>query len=151
RKGEVTGEIEALTSRLMLIEGECRRLQEEDARLRAEFDQSALLLRTAEESYAEKLAGANAADVEIESSRAEFLDEAEVAERVREIARQLEVGRERLWQEAEGPAGEGDRAASEHAERNLEAERFSLELADARARVAKLQAERETAVDGVVR
>src|ERR1700754_582366 len=70
RKGEVTAEIEALTARLVLIEGECRRLQEEDARLRAEFDQSALLLRTAEESYAEKLAGANAAEVEIESSRA---------------------------------------------------------------------------------
>ena len=60
RKGEVTAEIEALTSRLVLIEGECRRLQDEDARLRAEFDQSALLLRTAEESYAGKLAGANA-------------------------------------------------------------------------------------------
>ena len=42
RKGEVTAEIEALTSRLVLIEGECRRLQEEDARLRAEFDQSAV-------------------------------------------------------------------------------------------------------------
>ncbi|HEX7772932.1 MAG TPA: AAA family ATPase, partial [Pyrinomonadaceae bacterium] len=52
RKGEVTAEIEALTSRLVLLETECRRLQQEDARLREEFDQSALLLRTAEESYA---------------------------------------------------------------------------------------------------
>ena len=49
RKGEVTAEIEALTSRLVLIESECRRLQDEDARLRAEFDQSALLLKSAEE------------------------------------------------------------------------------------------------------
>src|SRR5215213_3775774 len=40
RKGEVTAEIEALTSRLVLIEAECRRLQQEDARLREEFDQS---------------------------------------------------------------------------------------------------------------
>ena len=55
RKGEVTAEIEALTSRLVLIEAECRRLQQEDARLREEFDQSALLLRTAEESYAKSL------------------------------------------------------------------------------------------------
>src|SRR5262249_33949536 len=46
RKGEVTAEIEALTSRLVLIESECRRLQQEDARLREESDQSALLLRT---------------------------------------------------------------------------------------------------------
>src|SRR5215212_298227 len=66
RKGEVAAEIEALTTRLVLVESECRRLQQEDARLRQEFDQSALLLRTAEESYAEKLAAANAAEIEIE-------------------------------------------------------------------------------------
>src|SRR5688572_6327248 len=68
RKGEVSAEIEALTSRLVLIEAECRRLQQEDARLRTEFDQSALLLRGAEESYAEKLAAANAAETEIENA-----------------------------------------------------------------------------------
>src|SRR6201988_2500309 len=151
RKGEVTAEIEALTSRLVLIEGECHRLQEEDARLRAEFDRSALLLRTAEESYAEKLAAANAAEVEIESSRSDLLAQTAVAERVREIARQLETTLERLSQQAEGLAREGDRAASQHAERKLEAEKFARELADARGRVAKLQAERDTAVDAVVR
>ena len=151
RKGEVAAEIEALTSRLVLIEGECRRLQEEDARLRAEFDQSALLLRTAEESYSEKLAASNAAEVEIESSRADLLAQTAIAERVREIARQLETTLERLSQQAEGLAREGDRAASQHAERKLEAEKFARELADARGRVAKLQAERETAVDAVVR
>ena len=151
RKGEVTAEIEALTSRLVLIETECRRLQQEDARLREEFDQSALLLRTAEESYAEKLAAANAAEIEIESARAELLSQTAIAERLREIARQLETTLERLSQQAEGLAREGDRAASQHAERKLEAERFSRELGDARARVAKLQAERETAVDAVVR
>ena len=151
RKGEVTSEIEALTSRLVLIEAECRRLQEEDARLREEADQSALVLRTAEESYAEKLAAANAAEIEIESARSELLSQTAIAERVREIARQLEATLDRLAQQAEGLAREGDRAASQHAERKLEAERLSLELLDARARVSKLQAERETAVDAVVR
>jgi chromosome segregation protein len=151
RKGEVTAEIEALTSRLVLIEAECRRLQQEDARLREEFDQSALLLRTAEESYAGKLAAANAAEIEIENARSELLSQTAIAERVREIARQLEATLDRLFQQAEGLAREGDRAASQHAERKLEAERFARELGDARARVAKLQAERETAVDAVVR
>ncbi|HEX5873642.1 MAG TPA: AAA family ATPase, partial [Pyrinomonadaceae bacterium] len=151
RKNEVAAEIEALRSRLVLIEAECRRLQEEDARLRQEADQSALVLRTAEESYAEKLAGANAAEIEIESARAELLSQTAVAERVREIARQLETTLERLGQQAEGLAREGDRAASQHAERKLEAEKFARELGDARGRVAKLQAERETAVDAVVR
>src|SRR5215510_7404714 len=151
RKGEVTAEIEALTSRLVLIEAECRRLQQEDAKLREEADQSALLLRTAEDSYAEKLANANAAEIEIESARSELLSQTAIAERVREIARQLEATLERLSHQAEGLAREGDRAASQHAERKLEAERFARELGDARARVAKLQAERETAVDAVVR
>ena len=151
RKGEVTAEIDALTSRLVLIEAECRRLQQEDARLREEFDQSALQLRTAEESYAGKLAAANAAEIEIENARAELLSQTAIAERVREIARQLEATLDRLSQQAEGLAREGDRAASQHAERKLEAERFARELGDARARVAKLQAERETAVDAVVR
>jgi chromosome segregation protein len=151
RKGEVTAEIEALTSRLVLIEAECHRLQHEDARLREEFDQSALVLRTAEESYAEKLSAANAAEIEIESSRAELLSQTAIAERVREIARQLETTLERLSQQAESLAREGDRAASQHAERKIEAEKYARELGDARARVAKLQAEREMAVDAVVR
>lgn len=151
RKAEVSAEIEALTSRLVLIESECGRLQQEDARLREEADQSALVLKTAEDSYAERLAAANAAEIEIESARSELLSQTAIAERVREIARQLEGTLERLAQQAEGLAREGDRAASQHAERKLEAERFARELGDARARVTKLQAERETAVDAVVR
>jgi chromosome segregation protein len=151
RKGEVTAEIDALTTRLVLIEAECHRLQREDAKLREEADQSALLLRTAEDSYAAKLASGNAAEVEIESARAELLSQTAIAERLREIARQLEATLQRLFQQAEGLAREGDRAASQHAERKLEAERFARELGDARARVANLQAERETAVDAVVR
>jgi chromosome segregation protein len=151
RRGEVTAEIEALTSRLVLIEAECLRLQQEDARLREESDRSAAELRTAEESYAGKLAAATAAEAEIENARADLLSQTAIAERVREIARQLESTLERLGQQAEGLAREGDRAASQHAERKLEAEELSRELSDARARVARLQAERETAVDAVVR
>src|SRR5690242_1318363 len=151
RKGEVTAEIEALTARLVLIEAECHRLQQEDARLREESDRSALSLRTAEETYADKLSAATAAEIEIENARAELLSQTAVAERLREIARQLATTLERLSQQAEGLAREGDRAASQHAERKLEAERFTFELAETRARVARLQREREAAVDAVVR
>lgn len=151
RKGEVAAEIEALTARLVLIEAECLRLQQEDARLREEADRSAAELRTAEESYSEKLAGTTAAEAEIENARAELLSQTAIAERVREIARQLEGTLERLSQQAEGLAREGDRAASQHAQSKLEADRFSRELTDARERVGRLQAERETAVHAVVR
>ena len=151
RKGEVSGEIEALTARLVLIEAECHRLQTEDARLREESDRSALSLRTAEETYAERLAASTAAESKIENARGDLLSQTAIAERLREIARQLETTLERLAQQAEGLAREGDRAASQHAERKLEAQKFAGELADARTRVARLQAERETAVDSVVR
>src|SRR5688572_5744287 len=151
RKGEVSAEIEALTARLVLIEAECHRLQHEDARLREESDRSALVLRTAEETYAEKLSAATAAEIEIENARGELLSQTAIAERLREIARQLETTLERLSQQAEGLAREGDRAASQHAERKLEAQRLAGELADARGRVSRLQTERETAVDAVVR
>ena len=151
RKGEVTAEIEALAARLVLIEAECHRLQHEDARLREEADRSALALRTAEESYAERLTAATAAETEIETARAELLSQTAIAERLHEIARQLETTLERLFQQAEGLAREGDRAASQHAEKRIEADRFAGELADARGRVARLQAEREAAVDAVVR
>ena len=151
RKSEVTAEIEILTSRLILIESECRRLQAEDLKLREEADLSALSLRTAEESYAARVSGAATAEAAIESARADLLSQTAMAERLREIARQLEATLERLSQQAEGLAREGERAASQHRERKLEAEKFALELGDARERVARLQAERESAVDAVVR
>ena len=151
RKVEVTSEIEALTARLILVEAECRRLQDEDAKLRQEWDQSALSLRAAEESYAEKLSSTSAAEGEIESARSELLTQTAIAERLREIARQLEGILERLAAQSEGLAKEGERAATQHAERKIEAESFTHELSLARERVSKLQIEREAAVDNVVK
>lgn len=150
RKAEVTAEIEALTARLGLIETECLRLQEEDARLREAADESSLILRGAEESYAGKLATSTAAESEIETARTELLSQTAMAERLREIARQLEGTLARLSQQAEGLAKEGERAAVQLEERRKESEEFALELGDARERVTKLQAEREAAVDNVV-
>ena len=151
RKHEVTAEIEALTARLVLIESDCSRLQVEDAKLREEADQTSQSLLLAEESYASRISAAVAAEAEIESARSNLLAQTALAERLREIARQLAGTLERLSQQAEGLAREGERAATQHKERKLEAERFARELAEARARVGRLQAERESAVDAVVR
>src|SRR6266536_3567010 len=73
RKSEVSAEIDALSERLVLVETECKRLQEDDARLRSETDDSVASLRWAEESYAEKLSLAAKAEAEIESARADLL------------------------------------------------------------------------------
>jgi chromosome segregation protein len=150
RKSEVGAEIDALSERLGLVEAECKRLHEDDARLRTEADQSVASLRTAEESYAEKLAIAAKAEAEIESARADLLKHTAVAERLREIARQLEGTLERLGVQAEGLAREGERAAAQHAERQAEADAFNIEINAARQHIATLHAERERAVDAVV-
>jgi chromosome segregation protein len=150
RKNEVGAEIEALSQRLVLVEAECKRLQEDDGRLRVEADQSVASLRTAEESYAEKLALAVKAETEIERARADLLEHTAVAERLREITRQLEGTLERLSVQAEGLAREGERAVAQHAERKLEAEAFNHEVTAARVHITTLQAERERAVDAVV-
>jgi len=150
RKNEVTAEIDGLSGRLVLVEAECKRLQEDDQRLRSESEQSAASLRTAEESYAEKLAMAAKAEAEIESARADLLKHTAVAERLREIARQLEGTLERLRVQAEGLSREGERAAAQHAERQAEADAFSKEINAAREYISMLHAERERAVDAVV-
>jgi len=150
RNSEVSAEIEALSERLILIEAECKRLQEDDGRLRSEADESAAGLRTAEESYAEKLSIALRAETEIENARAELLKHTAVAERLREIARQLEGTLERLAVQAEGLAREGERAAVQHADARAEADAFRKEIDSARQHISTLAVERERAVDAVV-
>ncbi len=150
RKHEVAAEIEALSERLVLVEVECKRLQEDDARLRSEAELSAASLRNAEESYAGKIELASTAEIEIENARAELLKHTAVAERLREIARQLEGTLERLAVQADGLAREGERAAAQHAERQSEAESFNSEMNSAREHISKLNSERERAVDAVV-
>ncbi len=150
RKVEIESEITALASRLVLVEAECTRLQEQDATLRSEAEATALALRTAEEAHAAKLALAGNAETEIESARAELLQHTAIAERLREIARQLEGTIERLATQYEGLAREGERAATQHSERVTEWERFGAEVAAAREHISQLNAERETAVHAVV-
>jgi chromosome segregation protein len=150
RKSEVTAEIDALSERLILVKAECERLREDDARLRSEAEQSAASLRTAEESYAEKLSLASKAEADIENARADLLKHTALAERLREIARQLGGTLERLAVQAEGLAREGERAAAQHAERQAEADAFRQEINTAREHITKLNAERERAVDAVV-
>ncbi len=150
RKSEVETEIEALAARLVLVESECRRLQEEDARLRTEADETTLSLRLVEETHAAKLDIAANAEAAFESARAELLKHTAVAERLREIARQLEGTLERLAIQADGLAREGERAVAQHSERQSEAEKLNLEVTAAREHIAQLNKEREVAVDAVV-
>ena len=150
RRVDVESEMEAVRERLTSVDAECASLREQDARQRAASEESALILQSAEASYAQKITEALAAEAEIERARAELLTHTAVAERLMEIGRQLDAALERLTVQAEGLAREGERAALAHAERTTEAESLAQEIATARERLSHLMAEREAAVDKVV-
>lgn len=150
RKTQVARDVEALSARLVLIEAECRRLQDEDMRLRNEADTSALLLGKAEEAHSIKLALAQGTEARIEREREELLKQTAVAERLREIAYQLTENLERLALQTEGLSREGERAAQAYADRRTAAEKSTEELNTVKENLSRLMAERESAVDAVV-
>jgi chromosome segregation protein len=150
RRAEIQREVEALSTRLVTIESELERLRAADSRLSAENEQTTSALRQAEESHAHSLTEVATAEEEIEAARAELLTHTVAAERLSELARQLEGALEKLEQQAEGLAREGERANAAYTERSAEAEKLNQEVAATREKLAKLVAEREAALKAVV-
>jgi len=110
RRTEIGREISALTDRLTVIGSELERLYALDSTLTAENEQTTSRLRTAEETHAGKLTEIAQAETEIETSRAELLKHTVAAERLHDLARQIESSLEKFAQQAEGLAREGERA-----------------------------------------
>jgi chromosome segregation protein len=150
RRVEIEREIEALNARLVVINSELERLRLLDSQLASENEQTALALSAAEETHAAKIAQVIHAENEIESARGELLRHTAGAERLHELARQLENSLEKLVQQAEGLEREGERAAAAHTERQSEADKLSQQIATARQKLANLTTEREAAVKAVV-
>src|SRR5437660_490176 len=150
RRTEIEKEVESLSARLVVVDSELERLRGIEAQLTSENEQMTAALRAAEESHAQKLALVADAENEIESARAELLRHTAAAERLHELARQLENSLEKLSQQADGLAREGERAAAAHNERKTEFERLTDQITIARAKLASLIAEREAAVRAVV-
>jgi len=150
RRTEIEKELGSLTARLAAIDAELARLQELDLRLTSESRKTLESLRTAEEAHALRLIQVAAVEDKIEAARVELLTHTAAAERLSELARQHESSLEKLSQQAEGLAREGERAAAAHAERIAEADRVSREIISAREKLARLIDERETAVKAVV-
>ncbi|MFS8084439.1 MAG: chromosome segregation protein SMC, partial [Acidobacteriota bacterium] len=150
RRLDIEREVEALSARLVVVEGELERLRRLDATLDAENQQATVALRLAEEAHAQKLAEVSQAETQIETARLELLTHTAAAERLNELARQLENALEKLTQQAEGLAREGERAAAAHAQRTAEAGKLSQEIGAAREKLARLIAERQAALTAVV-
>lgn len=150
RRTEIEMEVAALEARLLIIESELTRLRQAEAQLSADNEQAVLALRSAEDSHALKLGEVAHAESEIESARAQLLTHTAGVERLNELARQLEHGLEKLTQQAEGLAREGERAAAAHADRTAEAEKLNQQIIVTRAKLGRLTTEREAAVKAVI-
>src|SRR6266446_5984723 len=150
RRAEIEREVEALNGRRSVVESELERLRQLEAQLSAENEQATAKLQSAEGAYAQKLALVAQGENEIETARMELLTHTAASERLNELTRQLENALEKLAQQAEGFAREGERAAAAHAERTAETQRLNQQVSAARVKLGRLTAERETAVRAVV-
>src|SRR3984893_6544182 len=150
RRTEIEKEVEALSARLVVFESELERLRQAEAKLSADNEQAIISLRSAEHSHAHKLNEVAQAENQIETARVELLTHTAAVERLNELARQLENALEKLTQQAEGLAREGERAAAAHAERRSEAEKLNLQISTTRQKLGRLTAEREAAIRAVV-
>src|SRR3989440_4130137 len=150
RRAEIEREVEALNERRSVFETELERVRQLDAQLSAENEKATAELRSAEGAYAQKQALVAQGENEIEIARIELLTHTAASERLNELRRQLENALEKLAQQAEGLAREGERAASAHAERTAEKQRLNQQISAAREKLGRLTNERETAVRAVV-
>jgi len=150
RRVEIEREVEALSARFVVVGSELERLRQIDATLNSDHEQATSVLRTSEEAHALKLSEVAQAENDIETARLELLTHTAAAERLNELARQLESALEKLTQQAEGLAREGERAAAAHAQRTAEAGKLNQEILAAREKLAKLTAEREVALKAVI-
>ncbi|MGI8656878.1 MAG: chromosome segregation protein SMC [Pyrinomonadaceae bacterium] len=146
RRADVENEIKAVQSRLESVEADTERLREHEGTERAASEASAIALREAEAAYNEQLARVALAETEIETARAGLLTHTAMSERLMEIGRQLDATLERLAQQAETYAREGERAAAAHSERAAEAETLNAEIETSRQRLAAMISEREAAI-----
>jgi len=146
RRADVENEMGAIQARLESVGVDIARLHEQEVTERAAFETSALSLRDAETAYNDRLAQVALAETEIETARAGLLTHTAMTERLMEIARQLEATLERLAQQAETYAREGERAAAAHSERAAEAETLNSEIETSRHRLAAMMSEREAAI-----
>lgn len=150
RRTEIEKEAEALSARLVVVDSELQRLRQVESKLSTDNEEAIIALRAAEDSHARKLGEVAQAENEIETARVELLTHTAAVERLNELARQLEHALEKLSQQAEGLAREGERAAAAHAERKAEAEKLNLQISNTREKLGRLTAERAAAIKAVV-
>jgi chromosome segregation protein len=150
RRTEIESELTVVRERLSNVIVECKRLRDEEAAICTVSEESALVLQTVENRYGQRVFEVAKAEELIERTRSELLKHTAASERLMEIARQLDAAIDRLALQDDGLLREGERAATNHAERVAESETLDDEIARARENLARLTTEREEAVHKVI-
>jgi chromosome segregation protein len=149
RRAEVLNNCEKIKERLSFLLNECESLSEQDNLQRNANEEISVRLQSAETTYSLRLKEAEEAESEIENARQELLNHTAVAERLREIGRQLENALEKLAQQAESYEKEGERAKAIHDEHLAESEKLNREIEAAKERLQLLKDERALVTQGV--
>ncbi len=142
RRAELLHDCETIKERLNVLKKESEVLSDQDNLQRKANTESESRLQSAENSYAMRLKDAENAEAEIERARQDLLTHTAVAERLREIARQLETAIEKLEQQKGAYKKEGERARAIHDEHLAESEKLKKEIESAKMRLDKLKDER---------
>lgn len=142
RRAEILRDSEAIRERIATLTTESESLREEDSIQRNANEESAVRLSSAETAYASRLKETEDAEAEIEHARQELLNHTAVAERLREIGRQLENALEKLAEQAESYKREGERVRAVHNDFVSESEKLNQEIEAAKERLQNLKTER---------
>lgn len=149
RRAEILRDSEAIRERIATLTTESESLREEDSVQRNANEESAVRLSSAETAYASRLKETEEAEAEIEHARQELLNHTAVAERLREIGRQLENALEKLAEQAESYKREGERVRAVHNDFVSESEKLNQEIEAAKERLQNLKNERATHTERV--
>ena len=137
-------EIGQSQERVKTLGVELEKLRRDEQHETSEHGKAEVELRASEDEHRREAASLAAIETSIEKLRAELMQHTGAAERFDEIARQLENNIERLEMRADGLQKEGVRADETHAANQQQAETLAKDLAVEEAKLAGLNAEKET-------
>ena len=143
RSATLKGEIEATEQRLKVFNSEIERLKKDEQTERAEAEKAEISLHEAESKYQIKVKDLRELEGKLETERAELMAHTSAVGRFAEIELQLANTIERLKERLEGLHRENVRAAETHHEHTEEAKKLAKSLEAERAKLAKLQIEKQ--------
>lgn len=140
------GEIAASRERLKALDGELKKLKEDEQQETASHALAESELRSSEDAHREAATALRTIESSIDTLRAELMQHTAAAERFDEIARQLANNLDRLEMRATGLEREGIRAEETFETNQKHAEKLAQDLAVEEEKLAGLNAEKDVLI-----